>query len=532
MNSTVMLQARDFTRYLTFPGVTFTPLRYGFQSVGGPAAATIQAAGAVEALTALLDTCRCAVTIYDERGTPVWWGYVHSVSMSLGTMSIGKTLDGHYNVITAVYSDSNTTIGTYSTSTTLTDPASIAEYGQHAYSLSLGNTNATVAALQAQRFLNEHRHPLSALGGGQGGTPVVTLACRGWWDTLGWRYYGHDSGRVNNAEPSDRDATVGAGDAPHACTVLAQKWAVPIPLTGPETLWTVDSVEVLAGRVGAPGDNLVVTICADYGGVPGAPLVSGTVVGSALPTSPGPVVVQMAGTLVISYSATYWIYVTRSGAVDAANYFIWRFAHLTTYTSGYGGVGYNTTEGWAGTFTSDIVNTPAFIFAITGATDTTDQALRIVSDYAQYFTGTDVDAASGVLLPPYRDGKTTHLAEMEGLLSAGTANHRRLLATVAPSRRVRFYEEPNPEDPAEALYLDARSGIYSRNGVPVAPQTCPCARWVRIADLGLVRSTAGDPADPAQFFIDEIEYDCNTGTLQPPRARGVPDPFRLGRIQS
>jgi len=113
---------------------------------------------------------------------------------------------------------------------------------------------------------------------------------------------------------------------------------------------------------------------------------------------------------------------------------------------------------------------------------------------------------------PYRDGETAGIYELEQLLNAGTANHRRLLCEITQKRQMRVYEEPEkPEDKQESYALNPDGKILFAVETEIDQSLCPVGVWCRLqgiipptVDLSLI-------SDPSLFFIDDAEYSVQDG---------------------
>lgn len=96
-------------------------------------------------------------------------------------------------------------------------------------------------------------------------------------------------------------------------------------LMGGVTLW--------ASKIGNPTDSVVVELQSDSSGVPsGTVLASVTISAAEFPASTGEVYAWLPYAL--SGGVTYWLVTRRTGALDASNYFSWRYQNTSVYASG------------------------------------------------------------------------------------------------------------------------------------------------------------------------------------------------------
>ena len=85
--------------------------------------------------------------------------------------------------------------------------------------------------------------------------------------------------------------------------------------------WTVNAIELRARAVGAPSDNLRVSLYTDSAGAPGTLLEQATLAGSSLTDSVEWVSFAFANTTALAYGTTYGLVVDRTGAMDADDFY-------------------------------------------------------------------------------------------------------------------------------------------------------------------------------------------------------------------
>jgi len=189
---TPRLQRRDFGADLATPQITMRLERQSWRAIGGPHLARIRVGGDITALWGLAEALRCPVELLDDHGEPRWWGYVAEVEVRVGGIALSVTLDSMANRIAVAYAyvTEGDVIGSRATTSWAQDDESVAEYGTvERMESSSGDDSATAAALR-DTTLAQLRWPQASLRVTPGGREVgATLHCRGWWDTLRWRYY-------------------------------------------------------------------------------------------------------------------------------------------------------------------------------------------------------------------------------------------------------------------------------------------------------------------------------------------------------
>ena len=74
-----------------------TPRRWSAAMPGGPDKATIEMTGPDTSLWEATRWLRYGVHIRNELGALVWWGYVHAVTVPVGGVNVGLSLEGMHN---------------------------------------------------------------------------------------------------------------------------------------------------------------------------------------------------------------------------------------------------------------------------------------------------------------------------------------------------------------------------------------------------------------------------------------------------
>ncbi len=147
--------------------------------IGGPEAAFFRVQPLADKWE-LAKLLRCPVEIYGDDGGVKWWGYVNRVVIPHGKITLSLGLDDVHNAVTVRYKDADTA--------TAIDAESKNEFGRKEFFINLSNADATTATNERDRYLHEHRYPITSneLSGGQG---EIKIECLGWWKTLDWMYY-------------------------------------------------------------------------------------------------------------------------------------------------------------------------------------------------------------------------------------------------------------------------------------------------------------------------------------------------------
>lgn len=517
---------RDFSEPLSIPPAVYEVLSYSWRTIGGPNRASVSVSGSLEALVQMLDMLRCPVEISNDNAQPVWWGYVSEVRIRSGVYEIGVSLDSLGNSVTVVYArvaGGQTTAGERATTAAGADANSIAEYGTKELRISASDSSDTQALRLRDAVLDQRKLPLAEIrntGATAEGSASATIECRGWWETLGWQYYS-DAVRVEEnttlGGPKDHP-TLNLGN-----TGLAQSFT----FADATAVWAVDSVELLLGGF---NHDLTLSICADNGlaaAGPGTVLASATLAAGGVDLEAGDTnrtTFTFDTPVNLSGGTTYWLQLS-NGAIMWVN---WNASLSNPYARGELRMRDSALR-WTSSIGGQADGAWDAPFKINGIVQTTQQIAAVVTGKGQFITATDIENASGVWSSPFRDGDKTALAVIEDLLKAGTANGRRLLATVTVDRRLRVYEEPAA---AAGTYSAAISDstIYDPYDTEVSPELCPVGVWVAIRDMPPLTDYANALVSPSPFFVEEATYDARQDVYKP-TPRGIQSAWNLGGLK-
>jgi hypothetical protein len=526
-----VFQRRDFSGGVR-PQVDWTVERYSRTVFGGPKAATLQARGEDLDLWSLVNLLRSPVEIWAPEGDAVWWGQVSEVSGTAGNpfnvkgprINFGVTLDTMRNRIALAYTLPNAA-GEETRMTTAWDDAggndiaSQNEYGiRELLCTASASTTAHAEAARAMK-LSQVKYPAPTLSlNYDAGESGVSVLCRGWWETLDWKYCAVplrlaisytdvgliDLYAINYAIGNNTNFRV------------AQEIQV-------STTVNLASISVYALKYGAPADNLSVGIytCVDH--APDTQLASGSLAGGDLGLTAAWHSVTIDTTELTP--GMYCIVLERSGSQDAGNYYLAQLNHKCGYTQGAFLVEQGGPPAWA-----NAGNVGDMLFALYAdePVETTQQIADLAVNFGQFIREVAVDDQSGITVESYRDGDSTALYEILLMLQMGTSNHRRLLVDIDRTRRLRIYEEP--ELPANPHQLWSDGQIADALGRPLRKAECPVGMWARWKDVVPASINTSLLADPSLVFIDENEYDVANDRLSP-TPRGVMDAWDWAKVK-
>lgn len=509
----VTIGRRDFTELAIQPELTFIVEEYSFKAVGGPAMATINATGERAKLFEMINHLRAPIKISNDKGDAVWWGYIESVNINLDDIGFGVNIDSMSNDVAVAYTSDFLRFTTQWDS----DADSVAEYGEKELLITMADATAADALQRRDTYLAGAKYPIPVLNTSGASSNSCRITCRGWLDTLEWKYYSNATGKEAYEDDKGDRREIGEDDRP----IAAQSFQIAAG-----TAWTANSIWLPVWKEGAPTDNLIVSLYSDSGGSPGTSLASASKAGADIGEYSEWTEFVLSSAYELQPATTYWIRIARSGVVDADNFF---FVGKNT-DAGYprGSVKlYNTNLGaWVAepeTWHGDL------LFRVTGVTETTEQINAILSSCGQFFSGIIIEDESGVSTNPYRDGDSTALYELEQLLLTGTNNNRRLLCEVTPELYLRVYEEPaRPGKPSESYALGKGGILMAQYLTPIEQEYCPVGIWCHLADIIPSTVDLSIIADPNLFFIEESSFNPERGGYNINATRNQADIWNVG----
>lgn len=560
------ISKRTFGEFVVHPGVTFNVQSLSRQAFGGPELAKIQATGPRDELWELIELLRCPVEIYTPERDPLWWGYVESVDLRVGAIQISVTLEGMANRICVTYSLVNGagTVGERATTDWVQDDDSIAEFGTVEARFSLNQGSSEQATAQAESYLSRLGRPRRKPPTFEKQDEIsATLNCAGWWKTLSWKYFANNDGKESYEESGTGLMPIGKGTtattisfetgttqkikstdklmldfsanevifisgssanngaftissvrdvenggsyaivdeavvnegAGAAITIRgATKCAESFQITSANG-WLADTVRIRMKKEGNPADTVVVSL---YTALDGTLLASGSIQGADISENLNWVEAKLTPRVMLTQGTTYWIVIERSGVILTQDY----YKVDTNEDIGYGNGVMKINDGAAWI---DRVPDADMLFQVNGVEETTAQIARILTSCGQFITGTDFEVASGVYSTPYRDGDSTAKDCIEELLTSGTANKRRMLATVDANRRIRIYEEPVSDNRDYLIRDDGHMDTWM--SLPLEDFDIPAGVWARLRDIIPATADTSKLADLSRMFLEGVEYD-------------------------
>lgn len=181
---------------------------------GGPAVAEIEVSGPALALEEALDWLRRPVSVRNDQGMEVWWGFVNEVRLSVGASTYTRTLDALANRVAVAYAAPDADGSSQRQTTAWAEDApSIARYGVKEYLDSFGTAYTAQALGRRATLLAQMASPETTPSLSASGESVALLVCVGWLETLAWRMYSRIDGRIEFDGDTGRVQPIGWGIA-------------------------------------------------------------------------------------------------------------------------------------------------------------------------------------------------------------------------------------------------------------------------------------------------------------------------------
>jgi hypothetical protein len=283
------------------------------------------------------------------------------------------------------------------------------------------------------------------------------------------------------------------------------------------------SLAIYARKQGTPVDNLNFGIFAldPATGTPtGSELCSASIAGGSVGASLAWITLSVTEEE-LAANTLYGLEVSRSGSIDASNYYAVGVNAALGYTGGVFRIWNGSAWVARGTDADMLFGTN-----VNNKVESTNQVKDLAANFGEFITATDIDAASGQLLSSYRDGDTTALEEILALLEMGGPNGRRYLAEVDEGRRLHIFEEPAP---GETYYLNRWGELSDLVGVKVMDWLPPVGVWARLRDVIPASADTSMLADPTLQFIESATWNAQAGPNY--RFRGQPSIEEMMRIK-
>lgn len=314
---------------------------------------------------------------------------------------------------------------------------------------------------------------------------------------------------------STSDASIGLN-----ATSTNQRLAIPFQLGGSQDA-ACGTLQVEVARVGNPSGNLTGYVCSDSAGSPGAAVDYVSIACNTLSTDRTRISFNLPNNVLNSPSATLWLQLFPSYGTSGSDYIRVFTDPTNTYTFG-------ATKAYNGSAWAAVSPVEQMWFEVIGMLETTTQIKNVVTSAGQFITsGAEVENASGVFTPPYRDGQQTALAVIQDLLKLGTSSGGVLLASVTKDKRLRIYSAGDSSSDIDNYYIDANNRLFTALDVPVDKTNNIAGYYIVRRDSLAGMSTNSYLSNATSYPVADVEYDVSNDYIKL-TARGARDPFDIG----
>lgn len=286
----------------------------------------------------------------------------------------------------------------------------------------------------------------------------------------------------------------------------------------------INAINIWAGRVDAH-DGLMLSFCADAGGVPGAAILTAN--RYDIGGQPAEQIFEFLPTAV--GAGVYWIVLERTD--QAVNDY---------YPDNYYNIGIDPLAGYGGNLwmwnpdggvqppsiinpmlgfwqplperANPAVNLFDLVFRISGVVDVADMTANVLATNTQFILGVEQAVVAGNFVVPYLDPERRVLDELMRIMRFGTAGFAPLEIRLGTDRRVVVRARP-PYTIDDLHWMDSSGKLYNSAGVEIPPAYATCGVWVRdLNDIANV-SDAELGIDDA-YYVRAAEYDAESNTCQ------------------
>lgn len=214
MNEEVVILRAGTTTPVVLPatmGVTFN--WHSWAALGGPEEMEATVTGPSEAIWEVLRWLGYGVEVRNERGSTIWWGFVDDVTVRLGPgLEIGLSLEEMYNRVQVAYTYEDAAGDLQDAETAWAqDDASVDRYGTKELRHTQADTTATAADALRDRIVTQKGVPRGVPSVGGEGEVSATVRGRGWYSTLGWKYYEQLAGKEGHEITGGESQSLGVG---------------------------------------------------------------------------------------------------------------------------------------------------------------------------------------------------------------------------------------------------------------------------------------------------------------------------------
>lgn len=497
MTLSVTIHNRDFTNQPIKP-VNFKVNQLAWTAYGGPDSATITAHAPYERLLDFVSLLRCALKVSDHTAEPVWWGYINKIEVQFNHVNFHITLDDLFNKVKVIYSylsPDNIEAELYETAFAGSD-ISQEEYGTKERVLLREGVDDDFALALRDTFLEVSSFPRSQLSpSALVEVPTVTLHAKGWFHTLGWRFYEELDGYYANHGPGPGQTAFGDG----TISGVGQSFI-------PTKDVTVQYVYFMLRKQGSPSSNLFVRLVNHFSTYPGPTIyaTSNNVAGAGFSSTQYQwFKFEFPTPYILTSGTTYWVYIVPN-TTSSSNYYLIKHDENMLFNQGLIAKRYYlSTSSWINLWAFVMSpSTPHLYFRVVCTDDSGTILKEMAEATGQFFTAVET-LTSGVVACPYRADGLTTLEEITTLMKLGTVNQREILAKVSVDRRLTFYEAPDRIKPT--AYLDPAGNFYTAGRQLLPRWRPPVGQYAMLSGVDRFTQPFDLKRSPA-YFVGRYVY--------------------------
>jgi hypothetical protein len=492
------LHSRDFTTAI-LPGLRPVPVRLSWAAYGGPREAQINLYGDANRMIDAASWLRAPVTITDHEGIPAWWGFVNKIVIHHEGTRFTISLDELFNRVKVAYSYTSPDhqLADQNETAFADNLLSQQEYGIKEKVLFYTNIDDLFAEVARDTFLSLHAFPKSRLDTRLNtANAYVTLHCKGWFQTFGWKSYANIEGFYANYGP-------GPGVFPFSTTTvdrIAQSFKPLINCSAKYLYFRIN-------KVGVPPNNPYGQIYTDSGGSPNVLLGNSTAVArGTIPTVGYPWFrFNFSTPISLSANTQYWACI-RSAGSNASNYYQIRTDEVNENAAGFKSARYLDTSipGYVNIPNVTAPGNPVSLYyRVICIEDTGTQIANIAAAGNQFFNNIWT-LTTNAKTSPYTQDEDTCLSQLHKLMNLGTSNGRLILASVSPDRNLTFYEQPDPSTPT--AFLSKSGHFYTAYGSRLPAWRPPVGQFAILANTPRLTMPFDKNRTPTCFIRDATYY--------------------------
>jgi len=417
----------------------------------------------------LTDLAGLPLKILSSDGTMVWNGWVETaariqkgVRSSCSTRLMANCVKARFPEMSDA---ADASFARWCTSAWVEDPNSIARFGRKEYLLTLPYMNAQAA----ESYLT------AALSGGYA-WPLVQISpaakdqadglyiiARGWWQRLDWLLDGQQvGGREMHLEGGKSHLEIGGSLSQ---SKLAQSWKTTL------TDFHLGQVWLRCTAVGAPADELQISLYADQNGLPGSLLAQAGTVDRFIHGGWQWVCWNFNLPDAVAAETPYWLVLERSDSTDENNYYQVQSDDGRGYSNG-------SLKRWNDSVWIAVNHDLRFVcMAVSETSHLITEILQRAAAEA-FLTGVQVWQESGVQALRWREIGKTCRETLQDLLDTSRESGSATSLLINPQRKVEIFRLPRT--PFAALKMRPDGELQEANGVPIGWDTPLLGREVLV----------------------------------------------------